>query len=89
MRSSNKLKLIFGFLLAFFGPLLGSCFYFFLAVPSKTQLPDGTYGEMYGPVVYFEMPVYIACWLSFVIGLSLMFVRRNRHKVNSKYKSDD
>ena len=47
------------------------------------RLPDGYYGEMYGPVSYFRIPINVVFILTLLTGLILSVLgltNRNRGK---------
>ena len=49
-------------------------FKFFVVHPAYTPQPNGNYGELYGPVSYFRIPIYFACGLFFLIGVAGVLV---------------
>jgi len=51
--------------------------------PAMMRLPDGYYGEMYGPVSYFRIPINVVFILTLLTGLILSVLgltNRNRGK---------
>jgi hypothetical protein len=80
--SCSKLNTIIGIFLSVSGFLFGAAFYFLIAAPSKVQLPNGNYGEMYGPVSFFEIPVYIICGIIVLLGVYFTFLRKSGAKEN-------
>lgn len=58
--------------------------YFKLALvdPAFTARADGTYGEMYGPISFFRIPVYVLCLALIVVG-ALIALRRPRERAGA------
>ena len=67
-----------GVILAATGGVAALLFKFFIVHPAYTPLPNGHYGEMYGPVSYFRIPIYIVCGLIFVAGLASVAIGASR-----------
>ncbi len=60
---------------------LGIGFKIMLVDPAMQRLPNGHYGEMYGPIMYFKMPVYMLLAFTFTAGLGLLIwdnVQKNK-----------
>ena len=53
--------------------------------PALQPLPDGHYGEMYGPITYFKGPVYLLLSLIFILGLGLLILDQSQKKDQSKH----
>ena len=49
-------------------------FKYFVVKPAYGPLPNGRYGEMYGPVSFFRIPTYII--LGVVVGVGIWLVIR-------------
>jgi hypothetical protein len=41
-----------------------------------TPLPNGNFGEIYGPVSFFRVPVYVICACLLVVGLVLVLTKK-------------
>ncbi|TVQ01006.1 MAG: hypothetical protein EA381_06385 [Planctomycetaceae bacterium] len=44
----------------------------FFVLPAFTRLPDGGYGELYGPVSFFRIPIYGASIFLILVGASIV-----------------
>jgi hypothetical protein len=47
-----------------------------LVDPAFTPLPNGNFGEMYGPVAFMRPYVYVACALSACAGTAIVLRKR-------------
>ena len=63
-----------GVLLAATGAVAALLFNFLVVRPAYAPLPDGSYGEWYGPVSSLRVPAYAACGLLVAAGLAGVFV---------------
>lgn len=66
-------------ILIILGALGAIAFKLSLVDAAYVPLPDGTHPELYGPVSFFRIPVYIACGASVLLGLAIA-VRTGSHK---------
>lgn len=64
---------VLGMILAFIGLILLFLFKFYLVNPAFTKLPNGNYGELYGPISFFRIPVYILLCILLIIGIYFAF----------------
>ena len=59
-----------GIMISAAGAVAALLFRLLVVGPAYTPLPDGSYGEMFGPVSFARIPVYVACGLLIVAGLA-------------------
>jgi len=62
------MKKMVGPFLILVGVICFLSFKIFFVDPAFTKLPNGNYGELYGPVSYFRLPVYGICILIVIVG---------------------
>ena len=53
-------------------------FKLFVVNPAYQKKPNGNYGEMFGPVSFFEMPVYVFFAFLIILGLIMIWKKYGR-----------
>jgi hypothetical protein len=48
--------------------------------PAYNKLPDGNYGELFGIVSFFRMPVYVILWIVISLGILIFLKTWERRK---------
>ena len=57
-------------------------FKLFVVNPAYQKLPDGCYGEMYGPVSNLKMEIYVFFAILIILGLIIMIWKKVASKIN-------
>ena len=72
MNVKRHMRVVGGISLIVCGIAIFASFKYFLVDPAYTHLPSGGYGELYGPVSFFRIPVYVLCILTIAVGILLI-----------------
>jgi hypothetical protein len=80
-KSSRRISTIAGYFIASAGLVFAASYRFILLPLYIKPLPNGGYGEAYGPVTGMASLIYFICALLAIFGIALVFSATRRRKL--------